>query len=294
VKVSVLRPFGGAEDAWRSRARAFTVAWWEHYFPAFELIEGAAGEPWSKGAAIADAFEQCSGDLVVLADADSIVDHPSWIRKAVDAVAAGAPWAIPHRLVYRLRDRETTRLLDLDDPTAAPRLGWVHRTPYEGVAGGGFVVLSRSTFELVGGIDARFLGWGGEDVALGWALDTLAGPATRFPGRLVHLWHPHPAPNLRGSPESEELVAEYRSAIGLPERMAAIVAGTTWETPEPLPAPVRFVTTGARQWLRLPTGARVECPGGRFETVDPELVELLRRHKYAKEITTWPTSRRSN
>ena len=63
-----------------------------------------------------------------------------------------------------------------------------------------------------GGVDPRYQGWGGEDLSFGWVLAVTVGRQQRLGAELIHLWHPHPAPDLRGSLESEELVARYQGA----------------------------------------------------------------------------------
>lgn len=281
--IAVLMP-SGITDEWRARARVYVEQWYRRHFEHAELITGECppGSEWSKGEAIADAFSRTSAEVLVLADADSFMLDPGHLRIALDLVQhAGHPFAVPHSKVYRLRADETTRIEDA--PELAPRLGYTARPVYEGPIGGGITVVSRSAFELVRGIDRRFLGWGGEDLAFGWALQTLAGAGPRLEGRLVHLWHPHPAPNLRGSPASEELVAKYRAARGVPRRMAAVVAGEEWIAAPPLEAPVRFRMTANRTSLRLPCGDLVKFRGSLYETSDPDEVEQIRTFAIVRE-----------
>lgn len=275
MTAAVLIPAGVAADEWRARALDYVQAWWARHFPQLPVHLGDSGDPWSKGAAVDAALELADGaQVLILADADSFLFDPVDVRRALELADGGEPWIVPHRLVYRLRERETVRLQA--EPDTKPRLGWTHRPAYEGPAGGGITIVRRDAFELVGGIDRRYLGWGGEDLSFGWALETLAGPVHRLDGALVHLWHPHPAPTLRGSPESEELVARYKSARGVPRRMRAIVAGEQWAPAEPLPEPVTFRMHANRQTVRLPSGEIAHFPGGTFTTSDPDTVEQLR------------------
>ena len=268
----------GLSDEWRSKALTFVRAWWARHFPDLPVVLGELDPEaeWSKGAAVQKALEVLGEvpPVLVLADADSFLYSPSSITDGLKAVRAGAPWSIPHGKVYRLRADETERLHAA--PEERPRLGRLARFAYEGIAGGGITIVQRDAFEAVHGVDPRFLGWGGEDVAFGWALATLAGPAKRIGGQLVHLWHPHPAPSLRGSLESEALVERYRQARGLPYRMAALVAGAEWTPREPLTEPVRFRIMANRRLHRLANGELVRFSrDGMIETTDPDLVELL-------------------
>lgn len=280
---AVLIPTNTAGDSWRAQALRYVEAWWARNFAELPVVLGDSGEPWSKGAAVAAALELAGpeADPLIIADADSFTLDPDHIGEALAHIAAGHPWVVPHRQVYRLRDRETERLHG--DYVTKPRLGHTARPCYEGPAGGGITVVTRAAFELVGGIDPRFLGWGGEDVAFGWALATLAGDPVRLEGRLVHLWHPHPAPNLRGSADSEALVAVYRSARGVPRRMRDVVEGRPWTPAEPLADPVRFRMTANRQALRLPCGDIVRFTRGAYETRDPDEIEQLRSFQIVRE-----------
>lgn len=279
--VAVLMPAGGADPA-RARARTFVEDWYARELPRAELHAGDSGEPWSKGAAIADALARTTASTLVLADADSFLLDPEDLRRAVALVSAGElEYVFPHRKVYRLNEKETARLHE--NPRDRPRLGWLVRPVYEGPEGGGITIVSRTAYETVGGIDARFLGWGGEDLALGWALRTLVPGGHRADGRLVHLWHPHPAPTMRGTPESEELVARYREARGIERRMAAVVAGESWEPAQPLAEPIRFRLMANRTVLRLPSGESIKFRAGIHETTDTDIAEQLRGFRIVKE-----------
>lgn len=219
VSVSVLVPYRPGPCPWRERAWEHVRAHYTAHHPGWEMVVGSCDGNWSKGAAVADAHSRAAGDVLVLADADSITT-PDILRAAIEGVAGGRhSWAVPHGRVYRL-DQQATETVYAGGPV---RLGRTVRPPYLGPAGGGVVVVTRAAYETVGGIDPRFAGWGGEDVSLGWALETLVGGHRRHGARLVHLWHPHPAPTLRGSPESEALVAHYRAARGRPDLMSALV-----------------------------------------------------------------------
>lgn len=270
----------GITDEWRARARTFVESWYSEHFPGMPIFVGSTTGEWSKGAAIADALHHAAGaEILVLADADSYMLDPADLRRAIQLVEAGRPWVQPHRLVYRLAESETFKV----HAGAVARLGKLDRPAYSGPLGGGITVVARSTFELVRGIDARFLGWGGEDVAFGWALETLAPGGAKLDGALVHLWHPHPAPTLRGSPASEELVAKYQTARGIARRMTAVLAGEEWTPLPELPDPVRFRMTANRTTLRLPSGEIIHFAQELHETRDPDMVEQLRTYPILRE-----------
>lgn len=186
---------------------------------------GHGYDPWVKALAV-DAMVDFSGhdshadDVLIVHDADVIVDLAS-LRAAVNAVESGAvEWAIPHRLVHRLT-QESTAAFYQGMLTTKPELT---RWPYIGVAGGGVCVLRRTTY-MDCPLDPRFVGWGNEDQSWGWALDTLHGAPWRGDTDLIHLWHPHPEPGATRSPlmASHRLWRAYRNYRGRPEQMRGLV-----------------------------------------------------------------------
>lgn len=278
-------------DPWRAEALAYVEAWYRKHFPHIELLVGGDVEgEWSKGAAVRSLVDRTEANLLVIADADSFLTDPADLEAAMSLVVNGGRHAVtPHRRVYRLNERETARLEA--NPTLAPRLGHTARPVYDGPIGGGITVVDRWAFDEVRGIDPRFLGWGGEDVSFGWALETLCPDVEQTNASLVHLWHPHPAPNLRGSAESEALVAQYRAARLIPRRMAYVVRHEEPPPADPLPEPVVFRIRANRTSLRLPNGdvvrfqgsQRAARYGGTYATTDPDVVTMLRTFKIVTE-----------
>lgn len=286
MTVAVIIPAAVAADRWRAQALAHVRRWYETEFPRWPVFLGECPGEWSKGAALADGIAKaCAAGSApttfVLADADSFLERSWPLRDSVRLVDSGEkPWCVPHRMVYRLNQRETERL---EQQGGSPRLGALARNTYEGPEGGGITVVSADAWSTVRGVDRRFLGWGGEDLAFGWALETLVGEAHRFAGKLVHLWHPHPAPNLRGSPASEDLVALYRSARGYPRRMTEVVAGREWIDAPPLTDPVLFRMTANRSAYRLPDGTVIRFDRGTYSTTNADIADALRRVPIIRE-----------
>jgi glycosyltransferase involved in cell wall biosynthesis len=181
-----LKPAADRERVWH-RVRAH----YETHHPQWPIAEGrTASGVWIKGAAIADAINKTNADVLIIADADCIVD-PAALTASVNAVCLGAPWAMPHRDVYRADATMTARYC-AEPATTLPILPDRHsvaRDPYVGVDGGGIVVIRRVWYDAIGGIPLAFRGWGSEDRALAGLANNLLGPCVRGDADLLHLHH---------------------------------------------------------------------------------------------------------
>lgn len=221
--VAVLVPWRRGNDQDRVAARDFVAAHYRRAHRGWRRVTGTSRTArWCKARAVATARAKVPrAKALVIADADVFVS-PAQLHAAVQYVLDGAPWAVPHTFVYRLT-REATRLVLNGGRNLAP----LERAPYRGLLGGGLTVVRADVYDDCP-LDARFHGWGGEDVAWGVALDTLHGPPVRLPGNLVHLWHAHTLPGgARHRPElaaSAQLLAQYHAAHGDPVAMRMLVS----------------------------------------------------------------------
>lgn len=204
--------------------RAIAFAWvrlrFKRLLPEWPLARSQAPPgPWCKAAAVAPALHETEAEIVVVHDADVWCGADA-LRAAAAAVQAGAPWAVPHRHVYRLTEEGTQAVYDggrLSEQEVVE-----HR--YFGGAGGGIVVAPRETLLEVPP-DPRFTGWGHEDVSWGIALEVLAGRPWRGKAPLYHLWHP---PQARielgvGSRENEALWKRYAHAKKYPQKLRELI-----------------------------------------------------------------------
>lgn len=195
--VSVIVPRDRNESTDRNRAWAFVRRHYERHHPSWGIVEGFSSRAsWSKGEAIADALARANGAVIIIADADCLIE-PEALEIAVELVRSGrAPWVVPHGRVVRLAPGPTAELLRSDGLPAAfpsdltePLEERLARPIYAGYPGGGIFVAPRACYEAAGGIPSAFRGWGSEDQAAGAILDCLAGPHVRGSASLVHLWH---------------------------------------------------------------------------------------------------------
>lgn len=219
MSVGVLIPWRTTSCPHRTRALEYVLAHYATTHPDWPVVIGRHNDgAWCKATATAGALSQTQATVLILADADCVAEG---LAEAVEAVHAGAPWAIPHRGVHRLDEAGTARWIARD--AALDGLPLAER-PYLGVEGGGVTVIRRDVY-IGCPLDARFLGWGSEDDALGMALRTLHGPPVRVRAPLIHLWHPPQERATRsfGSMQSRDLRKRYARAQHNPAAMRALI-----------------------------------------------------------------------
>jgi hypothetical protein len=190
---------------------------YEQLHPTWRVVFGTTAGAWSKGAAVADGLKRATGDVVVVADADSFVAKD--ILEHAVTLAAESPWVMPHRRVFRLSPESTLSLFELgivDVP------GQCRARRHKAPVGGGIVVARREVFDQVC-IDPRFVGWGGDDVSFGRALDTLVGLHVQLFGVLYHGHHPDEPTRQNATAETNALAGRYLEAHGNPAAMRALL-----------------------------------------------------------------------
>jgi glycosyltransferase involved in cell wall biosynthesis len=177
--------------------------YWRWELPGVEIVTGhSKGKVFSKSEAVNDAAKRASGRIFVIIDADCYIDGDV-IRACADRIdrelrRGNKLWYVPYRSLYRLTKESTDLVLDSD-----PRHPYTFSSPpcwdeVESTEGSGhghrfgamIQIMPREAFFAVGGMDPRFRGWGGEDVAFVKALDTLYSPHKTTNNDVLHMWHP--------------------------------------------------------------------------------------------------------
>lgn len=190
--VAIIVPRDKNPSRERERVWEFVQKHFQSTYPDWQLIEGKCpSRTWCKGAAIRDALNRCTADVIVIADADCLVD-PTALRASVANVANGkAAWAMPHGTVYRGGDVYTEQVLQTD-PAVVPTFpaeDALARERYYGAPGGGIFVVRHVWYDAVGGVPLAFREWGSEDRAFATLANTLLGECERHNADLLHLWH---------------------------------------------------------------------------------------------------------
>jgi len=265
-KISLLIPFHG-RDRWRRRVLRWVIAYWKNALPGSEIIIGRSwGDPFCKTRALNRAARKARGKVLVLLDADAYMDAEvvdSCADRILDAHELGHRlWFVPYRRLYRLTKQATLKILhscpehpykfpvppdqcDVENETTAK---YGHRY------GAMIMMFHREAFEMLGGFDERFVGWGGEDVALLRTLDTLYAKHKSTPNQILHMWHPRYGESYRTmkwrgqrSPNmNDRLAMQYHRATRLPSMMRKLAEEAEEHRQHGRKALTRF----ARVWVR--------------------------------------------
>lgn len=193
----------------------------EHYFGLAPIVTATDDSLiWSKARAVNRGVRSCDAEMLFIVDAD-IVFPPEELMRAAEA----GDWVIPYGLCIDLSPDASQRLRTARESgpfTLAE--GDVLKERHKRRYAGGLWIIRREIFEMVGGLDERFVGWGGEDEAFCRAVNTLHEPAVMLPGTVFHLYHePDPTKTQFKRRGNWRLFMKYRSATGKPERMRRLV-----------------------------------------------------------------------
>ena len=221
--VSVVVPFRG-DGGRRDELWAFCKAWWVSHFPEFELIESDNGdEPFSRGGSRNAGAERSSGDILIFADADTLVAH---VEEAVK-IAEGGMWCLAYaESQYLALTEEATLALLKTDPTGQLREPTREECREHLTSYGGVQAMPREAFFRAGMYCKQFRGFGGEDVAFMFAMDTLWSPHVRASGWAIAPKHPHPEEERFQSPywpANDALCKRFEAAYRNPSAMRHLV-----------------------------------------------------------------------
>lgn len=199
------------------------------------------------------AAERARGKVLAIIDADAYLDARV-VQQCADNIIAALKddrklWYVPYRRLHRLSEQFTVGLLD-DDPTlpysipSPPNPEWLEpgtntAVNYGYLYGAMAMIMPTEAFFTVGGMDGRFMGWGGEDVSFLKSLDTLYGLHEVTYNDILHLWHLRPGRDWKtrlwigqgAGLTNSRLSQRYSVASGEPEWMRGVIHERIQATP---------------------------------------------------------------
>lgn len=242
-KISILIPFS-SKDKIRKRNFKWLLKYWKYELPDAEVIIGhSKSKIFRKGEALNDAARKARGDIFIILDADGYLDGSvieNCANKILEEIKYGNRlWYIPYFSLFRLT-KETTELIIKSNPSNPVRIndplpsqiengGNVSR--YGRRYGAMIMIFPREAYDILGCFDERFEGWGGEDISLLRALDTLYSKHKNTKNNILHLWHPFIGENYKtrkwhgqkNSGLNGKLAMKYSKANRNPSEMRKLV-----------------------------------------------------------------------
>lgn len=162
----------------------------KRYKEVFSDVEVCVGlddsKMFNRARAINRAARRATTNIFIIADADVYFER-SLVEKAIESLDYCA-WIVPFKRAYRLNQEATQRVISLNFPENI-NFSKSEIQHFESFPGTLITIMTREAFYRVAGFDERFEGWGGEDIAMSCALNTLHGVFHRLDSFVVHLWH---------------------------------------------------------------------------------------------------------
>jgi hypothetical protein len=202
-KISLLIPFSST-DKIREKHFKWLLKYWKHELPHAEIIIGhSRSKVFCKGEALNNALSRSHGKILAVVDADAYMRGRIIERCAnniLDFRENGHHlWYVPYRHLYRLT-KFATDIVIRSNPKEPYRVPdpppdcWIENqgdvSRYGSRYGAMITIFPREALKYIKNFDERFKGWGGEDIALLRALDTLYGKHKTTRNAVFHLWHP--------------------------------------------------------------------------------------------------------
>lgn len=161
---------------------------YENDFPNTEIIVSEDKiKPFNKSIAINKGVERSNGDIIMIADADTIVPK-NYLLNSIQILDG---FIFPFKFYHFLNEEETNKFLQTSK--ASDSNAWIIKNDFGVRNTGGVQIVTRELFEKLGKYDERFTGWGWEDLEFVWRVyDELGDVPILDYGHAYHMWHERP------------------------------------------------------------------------------------------------------
>lgn len=180
-----------ADDGWRDEVWGYLRDVYWSYKPGYRVIEGQHTDgPFNRSKAINDAAtRRYWDDVAVISDADSFVPEDQ-LDAAVEKACDTGKMVSPFTFVVQLSEACTRGQVATGGVLNLRNLGVDNVRTKSIETQSNVIVVPRELWDVIGGFDERFVGWGGEDNAFWRAAEIQRGDVLRLSGSAFHLWHP--------------------------------------------------------------------------------------------------------
>jgi len=214
------------DNGHRDRVWVWCKAWWRENLPELQIYEGhhyGIGL-FNRSLALNLAAKQAGKwDVALIIDADVICD-PEQVREAIETALVHRGLVLSFSRRHNLNQRGSEAIMQGEQGSWRR---FIAKT-YNDMASS-CVAISREVWDLVGGFDEKFAGWGFEDSAFSLAVETMTGNTIhKVPGELWHLWHPTAPEGKRGTASyqaNRNRMEAYRQALGNKTATKGLIAG---------------------------------------------------------------------
>ena len=232
MDLSIIVAYRG-DDGLRTRQMKWTVRRYREMFPEAEVIlsEDKSDQGWTsfcKSKYINLGVKRSTRSVLLITDIDVVLPRGS-ILKAVKALDKNC-LVVPYNLLYKLSSSSSERILGNLPTKRMPNVPLSLQTAVSLTKRWhpqGISVITRENFDLAGGYDERFVGWGSEDSAFQSAVNTMCeGGFLQLEGIAYHLKHPIVKDrHLLRDQRVGDLVEAYTAARHNKEAMKKIIDG---------------------------------------------------------------------
>lgn len=220
---------GGPTDDRREAIWKYTQPRWAALGPVYV---GEINDPdmeaatYNRAEAINDGAERATEavpdwETIIVIDRDVVVPRAQ-VGNAIIMSSQNRRAALPYRRYHPLTEKATNDVLAGGEPPkhsvqVPPGILTTHVSSC--------IVVPRFLWDMIGGFDIRFVGWGGEDRAFHAACKVLGGGIENVDGIVYHLWHQPTggpsSPNYRANKALQDMYLKART----PEAMHAVIHG---------------------------------------------------------------------
>jgi len=184
IKIGIVIPW--RESASRLPAFNKLINWYKKNMPNAEIfLSDRPGDAWSMSGSRNDGVNLAKNagcDIIILSDADTFPQLDS-VKKAIKAALVDNKIHIPYQETHFLYSKESERFLNHD------KLYYYHAL-ISFTECSGINIFTPLAWELIGGGDEKFNGWGYEDTAMNYAHNIIHGSYyISHVGKTIKTWH---------------------------------------------------------------------------------------------------------